>query len=230
MVILLSNSACHINNLGGKSMLNKLKFYINNKRNRKNLLIAGIAIIIVIIAIIYFISTSFMNTNDNIESNLTTSNEVTKEEDRGSIYIDITGAVNEPSVIVLPEGSRVFEAIEAAGGLTDDANLTDINRAEILEDGAYLYIPTNKEVAELSNASSETTGSTGLGGAKEGKININLADSNTLQQLNGVGPATAEKIIDYRTNSGKFKKIEDLKNVSGIGEKTFEKLEPHIKV
>lgn len=204
---------------------------LKNKKNRKTLIIIGFAVLAMLTMIIYF---GFMNENNNdndIQNQITEAKEPVEEENTGSIYIDINGAVNEPSVIVLPEGSRVFEAIEAAGGLTDDANLTNINRAEILEDGTYLYIPNNAEVAEESIEASNLERESGGAASSTGdKINLNTADSTTLQQLNGVGPATAEKIISYRETTGKFKKIEDLKNVSGIGEKTFEKLQPYIKV
>lgn len=224
-------------------MLNR-KFMIDlgSPKVRKNLLIALIAVITIIAALLYF-GISGVNASEEpfIEDQMPVSDVELEsegsEEQAGSIYVDISGAVKEPSVIILAEGSRVFEAIEAAGGLDEDANLSEINRAEVLEDGAYLYIPTNKELEEQTvssvNSGVDSSGSSvgaGLPGSTSGKININTADSATLQQLNGVGPATADKIIAYRETSGKFKRIEDLKNVSGIGEKTFEKLAPYIKV
>jgi competence protein ComEA len=144
---------------------------------------------------------------------------------------DVAGAVMAPSVVELPEGSRVFEAIEKAGGLTGDADLSTTNQAEILTDGQKLYIPTRHELEE-SRAGSPSSGlaANSSGVLQSKRININTADSQTLQQLKGVGPATAEKIINYRTENGKFKTIEDLKNVSGIGDKTFEKLKDKITV
>lgn len=159
----------------------------------------------------------------------TSSNAAVKEEIM--IMVDVAGAVMKPSVVELPEGSRVFEAIEKAGGLTVEADLSATNQAEILTDGQKIYIPTKHELEE-SEAGSPSSGLTAnsSGNTQAKRININTADSQTLQQLKGVGPVTAEKIINYRTENGKFKTIEDLKNVSGIGDKTFEKLKDKITV
>ena len=158
------------------------------------------------------------------------------------IYVDIGGAVREPQLAVLPQGSRVEDAINAAGGLTEEADISSINRAEFLEDGEKVFIPelVDDEDGTLSgysgsgasngtgSDSSESAGS--VSGTAGGKININTADSAQLQQLSGVGPATAQKIIDYRTSNGRFRTIEDIKNVSGIGDKTFEKLKDYITI
>jgi len=159
----------------------------------------------------------------------TTTNTAVEEEIM--IIVDVAGAVMQPSVVELPEGSRVFEAIEKAGGLNRDADLSTTNQAEILTDGQKLYIPTRYELEESRAGSpSSVLAANSSGNAQSKRININTADSQTLQQLKGVGPSTAEKIINYRTENGKFKTIEDLKNVSGIGEKTFEKLKDKITV
>jgi competence protein ComEA len=168
-----------------------------------------------------------------------------------TIMVDVAGAVTNPCVVSLPEGSRVFQAAEKAGGFTSEADLTVINQAEILSDGQKLYIPTKKEVAESLNESSASDSSTNSSthsvsgestpayqaptysngtNSAQSKININSADSSTLQQLSGVGPTTAEKIITYRNENGRFKTIEDIKNVSGIGDKTFEKFKNKITV
>ena len=152
-------------------------------------------------------------------------------EEEITIMVDVSGAVMQPSVVELPEDSRVFEAIDKAGGLTGEADLSTTNQAEILTDGQKIYIPTRHELEE-SEAGSPSPGLAGnsSGSVQSRKININTADSQALQQLKGVGPATAQKIIDYRNKNGKFKAIEDLKNVSGIGDKTFEKLKDKITV
>jgi competence protein ComEA len=159
------------------------------------------------------------------------------------IFVDVCGAVRSPAVYELGPGSRVYEAIEAAGGLAEAADIRYINRAAALVDGDRVYIPTAEEVA----SGEPLPGSAGLVGASSGaaqggqsaanggsdgtaQVNINTADATALQTLNGVGPATAQKILDYRDQHGPFAKIEDLKNVSGIGEKTFEKLKDHIRV
>ncbi len=156
-------------------------------------------------------------------------------EEEATIMVDVAGAVVNPSVVELPEGSRVFEAIEKAGGLAKDADTGLINRAETLFDGEKIYIPTKQEVKDNLNGRPPatvqyTTGVSNTGSSQSKLININTADSETLQQLTGVGPVTAGKIIDYRNSNGKFESVEDIKNVSGIGEKTFEKFKDQITI
>lgn len=155
----------------------------------------------------------------------------------GTIFVDIGGAVKTPMLAELPDGSRVDDAIRAAGGLKKEADMTNVNRAEFLVDGQKVFIPSfaiDEEGNIIENAASfdaSGTADSGAGAADpSGKVNINTADSAQLQTLNGVGPATAQKIIDYRDSSGRFTSIEDIKNVSGIGDKTFDKLKDHICV
>jgi competence protein ComEA len=160
-----------------------------------------------------------------------------------SIFVDVYGAVKSPAVYELAWGSRIYEAVEAAGGLTDDADIRYINRATALVDGDRVYVPTRDEaesgkplpdsaglVGGVSGGSRDVQGSSDASTSANGQVNINTADSSALQTLNGVGPSTAQKIIDYRESNGPFAKIENLKNVSGIGDKTFEKLKDHICV
>lgn len=141
------------------------------------------------------------------------------------IFVDIGGEVVHPMLAELEDGSRVEDAIEAAGGLTEDADLSSINRAAFINDGDKIYIPSSDDAAVplLSDpggaAAAQTAG---------GKVNINTADSQELQTLTGIGPVTADKIIEYRQTNGRFTTIEDIKKVSGIGEKTFEKFRESI--
>ena len=150
--------------------------------------------------------------------------------EKAQIVIDVCGAVMNPSVIELPEGSRVYEAIEKAGGLSSDADITYINRAEVLADGQKLYIPTKAELEDTQNIASSPQRLFQSDQLVQNLININTADAQTLQQLTGIGPATADKIIAYRNENGKFKSKEDIKNVSGIGDKTFEKFKDQITI
>lgn len=142
------------------------------------------------------------------------------------IIVDICGAVNAPGVYELAEGSRLYEAIELAGGLTEDACVRLVNRAALLTDGEKVYIYTETEATAEETAGASASGGAGGGG----KVNINTANSETLQNLKGVGPATAAKIIEYRDSYGPFKAIEDIMNVSGIGEKTFAGFRESIRV
>jgi competence protein ComEA len=165
-----------------------------------------------------------------------------------AIFVDVCGAVRSPAVYELSGGSRVYEAIEAAGGLAETADIRYINRAAALADGDRVYIPTAEEIASgeplpgsaglVGAASGASSVGQGVAGGSAGAgdpsgsslVNLNTADAAALQTLNGVGPATAQKILDYREQYGPFAKREDLKKVSGIGEKTFEKLKDHISV
>lgn len=147
-----------------------------------------------------------------------------------TIYVDIGGAVKTPMLAELPQGSRVEDAIVAAGGITEDADLSSINRADFLEDGQKVYIPAFDSVGQSASLPSADSTAAAGNPSTGGKVNINTADSAALQTINGIGPATAQKIIDYRNANGRFSKPEDLMNVSGIGEKTFEKMKDYITI
>ena len=154
------------------------------------------------------------------------------------IFVDVGGSVKEPRVVCIPKGSRVFEAIEAAGGVTENAETKYLNMAEECTDGEKIYVPDLQEIseAESDGAGSELFSSefesaqTGASSESEGKININTATSEELQTLDGIGPAMASRIIEYRQANGSFESVDDLTNVSGIGEKTLQKLEPNVCV
>lgn len=143
------------------------------------------------------------------------------------LVVDIDGAVKNPGIYEVDEGTRLYEVIEMAGGLSEDADTTLINQAEVLYDGEKVLLPT---VVESSGDSDGSGTGASAGITADGRININVADSTILQEIPGVGPATAEKIIAYRDANGRFKSIEEIKNVSGIGEKTFEKIKDLITV
>lgn len=135
------------------------------------------------------------------------------------IVIDVAGAVRNPDVVELPSGSRVEDAVDAAGGLLVNADVSGVNRAAVLSDGEKVYIP----FLEDDEGKSTDSGSDGL-------VNLNTADAALLETLPGIGPSTAAKIIQYRTQNGLFKKTEDLMDVSGIGPATYAELEPLIGI
>ena len=142
-----------------------------------------------------------------------------------NIYVHITGYVNAPGVYMLPEGSRVFEAIRQAGGLVPDASEEYLNLAAVLTDGQKIVV-LSKEEAETAEA---FMGEAGMTGSDVGKIvNINTADKESLMTLPGIGESRAESIITYREKNGRFLKIEDIMNVSGIKQAAFEKLKDYI--
>ena len=153
-------------------------------------------------------------------------------EAKDVIVVDVAGAVASPGVVELKDGARVADALGAAGGLAEDADLTSVNRAARLTDGQRVYVPrVGEQVAPVegdgsAGAAGEGTQSTVTGQA----VNINTAGLAELDALPGVGPATAQAIIDDREANGPFTAPEDLMRVSGIGEKKFEKLKSSICV
>lgn len=188
---------------------------------------AGIVVLVIVLGLVVSIFKNGGQEEANAQAEEAT---VSTEETAAMIYVDVGGEVKDPSVVELPDGSRVTDAITAAGGLTEQADLTDINRAAFVSDGEKIYIPSQVSELEDDGLSAGEGGDGGTAKSSDGRININTADSTQLQELTGVGPATAEKIIDYRKQNGRFQSIEDIKNVSGIGDKTYEKLKDHIKV
>ena len=145
------------------------------------------------------------------------------------VYADICGAVRHPGVYELETGARIFELIEKAGGLQENADLASINQAEKVTDGMKVRVYTKEEAAELPAALPDSTGNqsdkdTG------GKVNINSASQSELMALSGIGASRASDIIAYRTEHGRFLTIEDIMNVSGIKESTFQKIKDQIVV
>jgi len=169
-----------------------------------------------------------------------------KEMQQAMIYVDVCGAVANPGVFQLAAGSRVFQAIEAAGGYLPEAALTCVNRAGVLTDGQQLYILTQEEMerqgldpAEMAGASDgQMNGSAGTGQntgmtaqvQQDNRININTADEAQLTTLTGIGATRAQAIIAYREENGPFAAIEDIMNVQGIKEGTFAKIKDEIVV
>ncbi len=149
------------------------------------------------------------------------------------ICVYVTGHVANPGIVYLDEGARVADAIEACGGMTEAASIESLNLARVVVDGEQIQVQSAEELkaandAAASSASSAPAGADASSQAASGKVNINTAESSELQTLSGVGESKAKKIIDYRQTNGPFKSIEDLANVSGIGEKTVESLRDSI--
>lgn len=153
----------------------------------------------------------------------------TEIETQQSIYVDVKGAVRAPGLYELSENERILDAIQLAGGYTEEANTNAINHAQKVEDEMVIYVPKiGEEVAELTDT--VTAASSSNSQTSNGKINLNKASAEELTNLPGIGPQKAQAIIAYRDEIGRFRSIEELKNVSGIGEKTFEKLKELIDV
>lgn len=150
------------------------------------------------------------------------------------LMVDIKGAVIAPGIYSLKNGERINDAIEKAGGFQKEADRTAINLAQKLQDEMVVYVPKTGEEppAELSAIVPSQENTSGGDSSESGgsTVNINQATAEELQQLPGIGKAKAQAIIEYRETTGAFSKPEDLKNVSGIGEKTFEKMAPLVVV
>ena len=151
------------------------------------------------------------------------------------IFVHVVGSVQAPGMVELEAGQRVSDAVQAAGGFTPEADQLSVNLARQVEDGEQIVVGSVQEgaassgSAQSSSSSSKQSSETSTSVAS-GKVNINTATVEQLTTLKGVGEATAQKIIDYRQQNGSFKKIEDLKNVSGIGDKRYAALKDSITV
>ena len=157
----------------------------------------------------------------------------------GKIFVDIGGEVVAPGVYEVTEGTRLFEVINRAGGLTEEADIDVINRAETVYDGQKILIASYEETKNGKNpagtgggqtAGNSTGSAQGAAGTDGEKVNINTADSAELQSIPGIGPSKADRIIEYRNTQGRFNTIDDIKNISGIGNKTFESIKKYIVV
>ncbi len=152
-----------------------------------------------------------------------------RQEDVSMLMVHICGAVNKPGVYSLEAGSRLYQAIEAAGGFLEEAGEEYLNLAEQLSDGEKIYVPTIEEAEEESLSKKELE-STPTKEVNDGKININTATSEKLCTLPGIGEGKAESIITYREKNGRFKCLEDIMNVEGIKEGLFQKIKDKITV
>ena len=216
--------------------------------NKKQKIIFGIIIIFMVAIIIYYIYSTLNNaeydtedisTNSSLDVNNTEIQNISIEEnvtEAEEILVHVSGCVKEEKIVSLPDGSRVNDAIEAAGGLTKEADLSNINLAYILEDGEKIYIPKKGEEIPENNSSSMLSPSTSVTSSSSSstkntsKVNINKATEAELETIPGIGPSTALKIINYRNENGKFKSIEDVKNISGIGDAKYEKMKNYITI
>lgn len=192
-------------------------------------LIVVMAIIVITTIGLYIYKTSkeeeYMYYEESIEANEITNEENVIQEE--TITVHITGEIKYPGVVVLKNGDRIVDAIEAAGGETENADLDRVNLAYVLNDGDKIYIPNKNEEEEKGNI---ITTENEIGQEKKITININTATLEELIKLPGIGEATANKIIEYRKQNGKFQNIEELKNVPGIGNSKFENLKNEIRV
>lgn len=214
---------------GKNKFLEELKEFIENKKNK----IKIVAVPVLVIAAVLF----FWLNSGSDEIKIDEGNSSAIEEDgvfqqevnstQSHLYVDIGGEVMKPGVYEVSDGTRLFEVIDKAGGLTEDADIDGINRAETVQDGQKIMIGRHGENPDENRDSYSANNVTDSG---EGKVNINTADAAALQTIPGIGPSKADRIIEYRESESKFNEIDDIKNISGIGNKTFESIKVYITV
>ncbi|MDM5359796.1 helix-hairpin-helix domain-containing protein [Peribacillus sp. ACCC06369] len=154
------------------------------------------------------------------------------ETEQVIIKVDVKGAVQAPGLFTAQAGDRVIDLISAAGSFTDKADKDKVNFAQIVEDQMVIYVPEigEEDKGNLEDISVVSSGNAASKGTSEGRVNLNTATQEDLETLTGIGPSKAIAILEYRETVGKFKQVDDLKKVSGIGDKTFEKLQESISV
>lgn len=220
------------------SVASKIRFGECNKKA----LLGAIGILVLIAASALFIA--FGPKANDAEADEASEPEIVEagdaenqsEEATSNIFVHVAGCVAAPGVYALKQGARVSEAIELAGGFTPEAASEAVNLARVLEDAEQIVIPEKTEAvadASISSESASAAEDASPNGATAGatsKVNINTASSSELQTINGIGASKAQKIISYRETNGRFKSVEDLLNVSGIGEKTLESIRDSICV
>ena len=197
--------------------------------NKNQIIIAFIVIIICIVIAIYILSLNQQNFNNYEDLEITETEEIAEEpEEKEKIKVHIAGSVVSEGIVELEEGARVADAIDQAGGTTADANMDQVNLAYKVQDGQKIYIPNiNEEEYEITE---DMEGIQNIYETNPDIININTATQTELELLPGIGPSTASKIIKYREENGEFKVIDDIKNVSGIGDAKFESIKNQITV
>ena len=201
-------------------------------KQRKIVIIICILVIILVGWKIYDSS----NFETEEESQIMDSNiqESKTEEEEELVIVHVTGEVKKPGVVRVKEGSRVEDIVKAAGGLTENADISNINLAYVVEDGTKIRIPSTDDEKQEEYI----TQSIGEGiimqeesnNSRGSIVNINTANETELEELPGIGASIAGRIIEYRNKNGKFKSIEDIKNVTGIGDSKFEKIKESIRV
>lgn len=202
------------------------------KQNKKLIGIVGIITLLLIFLLFMYINGGIDQLNNNSIDNIFVEEETSEVSTKDSkekqellnvenkIVVEIKGQVKNPNIYYLKEDSIIDDLIVAAGGLKEDANTSNINRAEQLQDHQSIYIPSNEEIQNsIDEAVSEVNNQ-----SDSNLININSASVSELDDLPGIGPSKAQAIITYREENGPFKAIEEIKNVSGIGESSFEKI------
>lgn len=154
------------------------------------------------------------------------------EQESEACYVYVCGAVEAPGVYMLNTGDRIYEAIALAGGLTEEANTSTVNQAEMVSDGQMIFVPTREEAAarivSVSEMGVENTSE--QESVSDGKVNLNTATLAELMTLSGIGESKAQSILDYRNKNGAFSSVEEIMNVDGIKEGLYNRIKDSIRV
>lgn len=183
------------------------------------------------------VNNSYLNSNDNNRKIAEDQNDFDKNMNDSmlSFVVYVCGAVKNPGVYELNENARVIEAIEAAGGFSNDASIDYLNLAKTVADGEKIYIPTSSEVDKYIQTNQPVDAlinpeNNSDNNQQNSKVNINIASESELTSIPGVGPSKAKAIISYREQNGKFNKIEDIMKITGIKDGLFNKVKDYICV
>lgn len=205
-------------------------------KDNKKILIILLIITLLIGGLIYFFRLDNKDKEDITYIETTTK---LVEETKANNYVDVKGSVKKPGVYEFKENDRVIDAIKLAGGLTKNADTSNINLSKKLKSEMVIVINTKSELKNNNNLTCdavctreviEVNNCIETENKTNNKININTADINKLTELDGIGESKAKTIIEYRTTNGLFKNIEDIKNISGIGESLYNKIKDKITV
>lgn len=220
-----------------KTLIN-LGFDKIKNSDRKVLIKAAIGILILVVA---FSFNGIKNMKENkekgnfkkIESQERTGNDIENiEEGNDKIIVQVAGAVVRPKICHMPKDTRVYQIVEEAGGFLADADPSNLNLAAPVNDGDKVYVPRIGEISDPEKAIESVVNGKVYevsGNENDSIININRATREELQQIPGIGPSTADKIVTWRKENGNFSKPEDIKKINGIGDKTFEKMRDKIR-
>lgn len=225
-----------------------LEVYMEKCRDliAKNKLVAGLLGSLLVLVLGFVIWTHFLSPSQPVSANITLlSTSQSTDSSQTAIHpeqsaasassanahymVDVKGAVNKEGVYSLPADSRVTDAIKAAGGFNGQADKKSVNLAQKISDEQVIYVASQGEAVSVISSPSASSEST-LTGSSADKINLNTATLADLQTISGIGAKRAQDILDYRDSNGGFKSVDDLKNVSGIGDKTLEKLKAEVTI
>lgn len=202
----------------------------------KQKLLIGIPLVLLLIGMVVFFQRSSSQNQEQLlmenavgqvsEEATSTFQEATSEEMESELVVDVKGAVRQPGIYTLESGSRVNDAIQAAGGFSEQADPTSINLAKKVTDEHVIYVASKEENRSIVSNVAATEEQTG----HAEKVNLNTATESELRTISGVGAKRAADIIAYREANGKFKSVDDLHHVSGIGDKMMESMRPYVTV